>query len=290
MNQACIGAAPPVPIFLAWSARLARFSRLLLPVLLCGCATGDDRTQQFAQHSGLTSAIVQGAGFRHQVFASQGAPADVLYVFIEGDGSPWTHAGTVVARDPTPTRTLALELAVRTPHSILYLGRPCYFQVRIDAVCTPDIWTSGRYAIQVVDSMAAAVNRYAASGGFGHLVLIGYSGGGALAVLMAPHVPTTLIVITIAANLDVDAWVRHHHYLPLDGSLNPALQAPLPASIQQWHLIGERDLNVPENLNQRYFDSLSPDRIWRFSEFDHSCCWVEQWPQILARLDRAMND
>lgn len=277
-------------MFQGRAARLAAFFTVLVPLLLSGCASVDDRTQQFARHSGLTSAIVQGAGFRHQIFASQGATTDVLYVFIEGDGSPWTHAGTVVARDPTPHRALALELAVRTPHSILYLGRPCYFQVRIDAVCTPDIWTSGRYSIQVVESMAAAVNSYAASGGFRHLVLIGYSGGGALAVLMAPHVPATRSVITIAANLDVDAWVRHYHYLPLDASLNPASQAPLAASIQQWHLIGERDINVPENLNQRYFDSLRPDRIWRFSEFGHTCCWVEQWPKILARLDAAMSD
>src|SRR5258708_14449552 len=34
-------------------------------------------------------------------------------------------------------------------------------------------------------------------------------------------------------------------YLPLEGSLNPALQPPLPTSLRQWYLVGQRDTNVP---------------------------------------------
>ena len=71
------------------------------------------------------------------------------------------------------------------------------------------------------------------------VVLIGYSGGGVLAVLIAPQVPGSAVV-TIAANLDVEAWARWHQYTPLSGSLNPATQPPLDA-LHEWHLVGDRD-------------------------------------------------
>jgi hypothetical protein len=204
----------PRPQRIRWS-----FPRVALcGLLLAGCASPADRARGFAQRHALTASVIQGAQFRHEIFASSQRVDEALYVFIEGDGSPWADDGTVAARDPTPLRPLALELAARTPHSVLYLGRPCYFHAHTDTACSPDLWTSARYSRQIVDSMAAATNRYAASGGFAHVILIGYSGGGALAILMAPQVPATRAVITIAANLDVASWVRLHGYLPLQGS------------------------------------------------------------------------
>lgn len=262
---------------------------------LGACANPTERALSYAQTRGMTASVIQGARFRHQVLSARSAPkpaagpaAALLYVFIEGDGSPWIDAGSKVARDPTPRRPLALELAAATIHPVLYLGRPCYFGVRLDANCTPAVWTSGRYSTAVVDSMVAAVDRYAADNNDPALVLIGYSGGGTLAVLMASHLPRTRAVITIAANLDVEAWTRWHRYLPLSESENPAAAPPLADSIRQWHLVGGKDHNVPEALDRRYFDAIRPDQVWRYADFDHACCWAEKWGSISARIDSAM--
>jgi dienelactone hydrolase len=157
--------------------------------------------------------------------------------------------------------------------------------VHSDAACTPRIWTSDRYSQSVVESMAAALNRFAADHGYRHTVLVGYSGGGSLAMLMAPHIASITAVVTIAANLDVAAWTRWHDYLPLSGSLDPATQAPLAASIRQLHLVGGRDANVPESINDRFFSTLRPEQLLRFPGFDHVCCWVEQWADILPLID-----
>jgi hypothetical protein len=108
--------------------------------------------------------------------------------------------------------------------------------------------------------------------------------------LMAPNIPSTAAVVTIGANLDVAAWSSWNGYLPLEGSLNPAAQAPLKPDIRQWHLVGGRDLIVPESVSRRYLDTLHPDQTWRFPSFDHACCWVEQWPDILGRIDAALGD
>ena len=248
----------------------------------------NERAAQLAQRGGLARAVVENSQYRHQIFFRLDSIADSLYVFIDGDGSPWTHEGSQPARDPTPRRPLALELAARTPRSTLYVGRPCYFTVRADPYCTSRLWTSDRYSQPIVDSMAATVNRFVAEHGFRHTVVIGYSGGGTLAMLMAQKVDSISAVVTIGANLDVAAWTRWHAYLSLAGSLDPAAQAQLPPSIQQLHLTGGRDLNVPETINTEFLYKLSPEQIWRFPAFDHVCCWVEQWANILPRIDAMM--
>lgn len=96
-------------------------------------------------------------------------------------------------------------------------------------------------------------------------------------------VPHVVGVVTIAGNLDPDAWIRLHDYLPLTGSLNPALAPLLPKSLREWHLIGERDTNVPYSAAQEYLHRVPPDRIWRYASFDHACCWVREWPAAFAR-------
>jgi len=254
----------------------------------CSAPTATERATSRAQQNGFLPAVIRGNEYRHQIFARGIGSGDLLYVFIDGDGMPWIRGGLTTARDPTPHRPLALEVAVQTPRAALYLGRPCYFSTNTDPGCSAEVWTSARYSERVVDSMAAAVDRFAAQTGYRRVVLIGYSGGGTLAVLMAPRIPSTIALITIAANLDVEAWTRWHGYLPLGGSLDPASQPPLDSAIRQWHLLGDRDSNVPAQVSHRYLDSISPDHIWRYAGFDHVCCWAEQWPAIFARIDRAI--
>jgi hypothetical protein len=250
---------------------------------LCACRDTTATATRAAEQAGLIPFVVQGTIYQHATFASPTPAAGPLYVFIEGDGSPWSHNGTRVSDDPTPHHPLALALAAQTSGSILYLGRPCYFQARNDAACHPPAWTSERYSAQIVASMAAVINQYIAANHSRGVVLIGFSGGGVLAVLIAPLVPV-LAVVTIAANLDVDAWTRWHQYTPLTGSLNPATQPPLDAHVYQLHLVGDRDPVVPPRLSQRYLDRVSPDQVWHYESFDHACCWAQQWPSIFARI------
>jgi dienelactone hydrolase len=257
--------------------------------LISACEGLTPRATRLAAHSGLRASLVQGTRFQHEIFMSQPVAGQPLYVYVEGDGSPWIRSGTSPADDPTPHRALALQLATRTARSILYVGRPCYFLARNDSACNPSVWTSQRYSQDVIDSMAAVVNRYASQNRTSGVVLIGYSGGGAMAVLMAPCIPSSIAVITIAADLDTDAWTAWHGFLPLTGSLNPANQAPLDPLIQQLHLVADRDAVVPPRLDRRYLDRISAEHIWHFTNFNHTCCWVEQWPTIFARIDAAMR-
>jgi len=282
-----------VVVIISPLVRLSAFlvSLLSLPLLTSCHSTSVARADSIAQAAGFDSGTLRGAGFAHQAYYTIAPGADSLFVFLDGDGSPWESYGRRVASDPTPRVPLALQLAARTRASVLYLGRPCYFSVggvaHGDRECSPDLWTSKRYSPVVVDSMTAALNAFLAAHHFRDVTLIGYSGGGTLAVLMAPQVPAVRAVVTIAANLDVAAWTSLHGYLPLEGSLSPVDLPPLTSRLQEWHLVGARDRNTPPELNSRYWERVSPDRLWIYPEMDHACCWVSNWPGIFERLQSA---
>jgi dienelactone hydrolase len=258
--------------------------------LLFGCQTWQHRVGSIAESAGLHHESLSGAGFEHEAYLSVvGGRYATLLVMLDGDGSPWVDGGTRASDDPTPRRPVALQIAGHTPGAVLYLGRPCYLGRSHDTGCVPELWTSARYSETVVRSMATALNRFVESHGVREVVLVGYSGGGTLAVLMAPRVPSVRAVVTIAANLDVDAWTDKHGYLPLADSLNPVNEPQLPSAIPEWHVVGGRDRNVPWALNRKYWTRVPEDHVWRYEQADHACCWVELWPQILERLGPALR-
>lgn len=274
-------------------ARAAARIALLLAVTiaLLGCATPEQRADKIAAAAGLQPLWLNGPRFRHYAYFRDQPAAHRLWVFIDGDGSPWIEGGTQVASDPTPHNPLALSLAAKTPGAVLYLARPCYFAARTDAACTPHAWTDGRYGADVVDGFVAVLSDFMRRHGVRDVVLVGYSGGGTLAVLMAPRIGSAAVVtvVTVAGNLDTDQWTAVHRYQPLTASLNPALQPPIPEDIRQIYLVGSRDSNVPPVTMARYLARVPPRQVWTFADFDHRCCWVEQWPALLARLQQELQ-
>jgi dienelactone hydrolase len=129
--------------------------------------------------------------------------------------------------------------------------------------------------------MASALRAFLAQHPYRHVVLIGYSGGGTLAWLLASQVPQTRAVVTIAANLDTDAWTTLHRYSAMSGSLNPALQPPLPSSIVDIAYVGGRDNNVPASIARSFAEHHPKARVIEVADFDHRCCWIERWPALL---------
>lgn len=116
------------------------------------------------------------------------------------------------------------------------------------------------------------------------VALIGYSGGGVLAWLIAERIPEVTQLITIAANLDIDAWTQFHQYSPLSGSLNPALRAPLPQRILQLHLTGKQDRISPASLAKTVIATEDRHARVRALPANHRCCWEEFWPSVLREL------
>jgi pimeloyl-ACP methyl ester carboxylesterase len=138
--------------------------------------------------------------------------------------------------------------------------------------------------------MAAVTNRLvAAQPQIREVVLIGYSGGGTVAWLMSTHVTSVTAVVTIAANLDVRAWTELHGYSPLVGSLDPAGSDRLPSRIRQWHLVGGNDRNVPPAIVAAVVARQPRAQFVEVPGFDHVCCWIERWPELLTQMGAPLS-
>lgn len=260
---------------------------LLISLLLMSACQSIHQPKPFIPPANAT---VIDATFKHLAI-SQTGESQRLHVYIEGDGLPFINRFQI-ARDPSPSNPLMLALMGLDKNERLYLGRPCYFSLALpamaDAKCNARMWTSARYSDEVVNSMVAALRHYLGTHKTQGITLIGHSGGGALAMLMAARMNEVDQVVTLAGNLDTQAWTSLHYYTPLKASLNPAdlTASALPA--KQLHFVGDRDNMVPPELGQAFLQRIGqPMQI--LPNADHNCCWFAQWNQLLERINRQMN-
>jgi len=216
------------------------------------------------------------------------APTASLTIYIEGDGLAWI-TGARVSRDPTPSDPVALRLALAQPEgAAAYLGRPCQYVDAVASNCSSRYWTQARFSSDVVEATDMAIESLKKRFGARHLTLVGYSGGGAVAALVAGKRRDVDRLITVAGNLNPVAWVGLHHLAPLTGSLNPADNVNRLRGVAQRHLVGGRDENITPEL-VRSFAALFPEserpRVTVVPGFDHRCCWVEQWPLLWRNIN-----
>jgi pimeloyl-ACP methyl ester carboxylesterase len=217
-----------------------------------------------------------------------------LTVYLEGDGLAYLGA-TRVSPDPTPTDPVALRLALRHPGgAAAYLARPCQHVPAglAQPACAPQFWTSHRYGVEVLSSLDRALDQLKQRTGAAELVLVGYSGGGALAVLLAAGRTDVRGLVTIAAPLDTRLWTDRHRLAPLAGSRNPVEVAAAVAQIPQLHLVGGRDEIVEPAISQAYLRALPPGHRASVAvrpNAEHGGGWVESWPDpdALAVLQSA---
>lgn len=213
-----------------------------------------------------------------------------LVVYIEGDGLAYLTAREP-AQDPTPTEPVALRLALAHPGSgpVAYLARPCQYALPTHGRnCREDYWTGRRLAPEVVDSAGVALDRLKERTGAVHLVLVGYSGGGALAALLAARRHDVQALVTVAADLDLGYWTRRDHLAPLLGSLDPADVARDLGDLPQLHLSGTEDRRVGSDVTRAFMARLpagTPAHLREVPGQDHGCCWAAAWPELSRQPD-----
>jgi dienelactone hydrolase len=264
-------------------------------ILMTGCAALPSRqdrqklADELAAPKGWHASVIATDSFDIQSYGPK-ASRDTLTVYIEGDGFAWVTASTP-SDDPTPRDPVALRMALAQPHgTAAYLARPCQYTLAGSATarpCPQRYWTTARFAEPVVQAESQALDELKRRHGASRLVLVGYSGGGAVAALLAARRADVVALITVAGNLDHLAWTSLHGIRPLEASLNPIDQAGRLARLRQWHLVGEQDRVVPADLVRAFVarqDSDAQATVIVEPGFGHACCWAQQWPRLWTSL------
>ncbi|MGE9762236.1 alpha/beta hydrolase [Pseudomonas sp. PDM20] len=261
-----------------WAGFLRVIPALLLSALLASCQSPREALQQLADANDRQLQILPGQPFPLAMLAPQGtAKTTRLRVYLEGDGHAWATA-TQPSQDPSPHSLLVARLAIDDPTPNAYLARPCQFVMA--PACEPDLWTDRRFSQEVVTSLSQALDQLKQRYGNREFELVGYSGGAALALLLAAQREDVTQVQTLAGNLSPRLWAQLKGLAPLGGSLDPLDYRDQLAAIPQRHLVGDADDVIPTSLANAYPVRLHPyacSQVVLSPAADHQQGWEAFW-------------
>ncbi len=203
-----------------------------------------------------------------------------LRVYIEGDGLAWITR-TRPSADPTPTKAVSLRIAQNDPSAdaILYLARPCQYIAQSEArMCARQYWTSHRFAPEVISATNEAINMAKLRAGAQTVSVIGFSGGGGVAVLATAQRSDVTFLGSIAGCIDHELWTRLHKVTPLTGSDNPLDVAHKVRHIPQRHMTSTSDKIIPPLISERFCKAIQkPESCVQVMGIEHEGPWGHVW-------------
>lgn len=262
--------------------------------LITGCATvpgivaSPGGGEGYAEDHGFRKTPINTSYFYLISFSKIRMPGKPVHVYIEGDGLAW-RTKTRLSGNPTPRHFLALRLAAMDPsENVVYLARPCqYVSPKEEIHYDPVYWSSKRFSEEAISSMNEAVDEIKKAARASEVHLIGHSGGGAVAVLLAARRHDVASLCTIAGNLDSEVVNRYHHVSPIPESLNPSDQAEKISAIPQEHFVGEKDKVIPPFVAKGFLEKSHNAYTIKITEIPnatHDSGWETAWADHLRKM------
>lgn len=273
---------------------MSRVKELLVAVsvasLLTGCTTSplyldrDYAARGIAGKNGFTKNLIRGHDFILLSYVRIGETGKPLVIYIEGDGLAW-ESRSRVSSDPTPTEPLIMHLAALDPSpNVAYLARPGQYTSMGASPCDAKYWTAERFSPEVIEDMDLAVGRLRDMAGAPSVSLIGYSGGGAMAVLIAARRDDVAALRTIAGNLDHVAVSKRNNVSLLKGSLNPIDYADKLKGLPQRHFVASDDKVIPSYVAESFVENIGDEKhesITIVRGVTHYSGWENKWCGLL---------
>ena len=256
--------------------------------ILAGCATinaGYRAADEIASRKHFQKEYVKTSLCSLTAFYNFTHPGASLTLYIEGDGFAW-QTRHELSSDPTPRHPLVLSLAAIDPsENVAYIARPGQLTASGQPDCDPVYWSDKRFSEEVVSAINSAIDHLKEESGSKEISLIGYSGGAAIAVLVAARRSDIISLRTIAGNLDHEALTRYQGVSPLAGSLNPIDVVEKIKGLPQRHFIGSDDKVVPAFIAQSFVQREGDrdfSRITIVNGATHTKGWQERWRELLS--------
>jgi len=266
------------------------FSVLLALPLLCSCigvATLVDRDLSFykiAKSAKFEKTYLKTKYFTLAACYRFDKPGEPVNIYIEGDGNAWISRARL-SNNPTPREPLVLKLAsIDTNANVAYLARPGQYLEQEKLNIDSCYWSDKRFSEEVIASMDEAVSELAKLAKTDKINLIGYSGGGAIAVLIAARRTDIVSLRTVSGNLDIEEVSRLNNVSRLTGSLNPIDFAQKIKDLPQRHFVGSKDTIVPLSIAESFVKRMGDKDYFRVTIVEgatHSSGWTARWKELL---------
>jgi hypothetical protein len=259
---------------------------LMLTLGITAC-TKPIKPTVLAENKGFKKILIQAQPFLLTSYQKISPHHPTLTVYIEGDGRAWITRHRL-SPNPTPQQPLALQLAMQdSDASVTYLARPCqYTPLYLDKACTSVVWSSHRFSETAVSAMNEAVTKLKNTAKATKIHLVGFSGGGAIATLIAARRTDIASLRTVAGDLNHETLSQHHQTTPLTGSLNPTNVIASLAKIPQCHFSGGKDKIVPPFIASQFVTLINQAGFGCAKQVlipnnTHHQSWEKQWPMLL---------
>jgi hypothetical protein len=271
----------------------------LLSLTIISCASNNINTKAYniSKKAGLMPAEIEGGQFVLRVYYRFDKPGAPIHVYLEGDGRSWLTPSRA-SYNPTPLDPIGLSLAALDyADNVLYIGRPCqYVSFDKNPNCEFPYWTHRRFAPEIINSVSAVIDRGKKMSQGRGIEIIGFSGGGAVAILVAAKRRDVIGIRTVAGNLNHEVWTNHHKIDPLKGSLNPVNVAKKVSRIPQIHYVGMLDKVIERGVAASFKRKAGGLRaecieIKEIVGAGHTKGWAKLWTRLskIKLPDCALN-
>lgn len=245
---------------------------------------------KIAKKSGFQKAEISTKDFKFLTFSRITDQNKPLSVYIEGDGFAWKNKYTI-SHNPTPKDPISLKLAAIDENpNILYIARPCqYVDLEQEKNCHNRFWTASRFSKRVVKNVNLVINKFVQDFGFKKVNMYGYSGGAAIAILIASKRNDIRSIKTVAGNLNHKYLMKFHKVSPLYNSLDAIDVAQNVAQTWQYHLIGGKDKIVTRKASLSFINKAKKYNNKRVNfgvvkEAPHRYKnWPEEWAKTFVK-------
>jgi len=207
-----------------------------------------------------------------------------MVVYIEGDGMAWISRDQL-SSNPTPVQPIALKLAsIDTNANVLYIARPCqYLWPQKMNRCSSRYWSDKRGSEEVISSINQAISIVKQKQNISSIRLIGYSGGGGIAALIADRRADVSEFVSVSGNLNYKLFTQTHNLSPMNGSIDPITVANQIGSIPQIHYVGADDKIIPKQIALSF-----SDKVKVINNVSHDN-WPDKWAQILKTVNHDLS-
>ncbi len=264
-------------------------------ILLSGCSlfSYNNSIDQLSNILGSSIYEIQTKFFKLTSYQRITTKNPEFSIYIEGDGKAWLNKKRA-SLDPTPRNSVVLKLANLDPaDNVIYLARPCQYTKTVDgSPCDQKYWTSHRFAPEVIEAMNSALDDIKQRHQITGFNLIGFSGGGNIAALLAAKRGDVMSIRTVAGNLNHELQSNIHSVSEMPQSLSAKDVAHHISYIPQMHFVGSEDQIVPRQLYDSYKkESGSSGCVQSYvvNGVEHIKGWESVWKSLLNKPVRCLE-